>query len=950
MNSEIIALTFRGIRRRLKSILRSMVLVVLAFTFVTGVLLLQENMSNWQKADNKKHFGDWFVMYRSKQPRENESIKNHPYTGNVYTAKTVTSVKDRTNSSDIMIGTMSDGFISMGSIELEKGKMPDNDNEAAIDRNSLIRLGQGTDIGDNITLNDKEYTLCGIMNSYTNVWNDGKKLPGIIVTENEADNIATDETYIYAYSLQSFLDEQDYSSIAENLRKESGLRFNFTYNSNVYDYKPWGHAKVNNYIYVFIMLVGITIISYQITMYNKTRKNVRFIQRCLGADKGQIIFMTLTENIFILLISAVIGFGIASGTGYVIQALIKYFKNVSFFSIGQYTLIRIILTLVIAVAVSFLAGIITDRLSSLNRKKQTYNFKNVMTEKTFVKTTAKRFKWSDGCFQNIVIRVFSLAMAVITVVCAVNCIIAYREYLRITDKPDIVGYAVKETPRSYTVYYDYTASLVKKGDVYTAEQIEKKIPDTWEYSPFQNHSISEYYFNDVKFGESCMYRNISDDVLNYLKNIDGVDDITMGYYETARTFTWTGINTDNVGNGVSLARSLKSGGADKKYIFAAGYVEPEEDIYNSLNDYAGENLDYDGFKEGSEVVVFLDVNNSGVYDDSMKDGVTLKLHNYEMVLERNDSYESGDEYINAYSKLLEETIDGYEGQTDTQSIKDYICKNITDQQITEILDVYAETHDNAYIMNIYNRYKAGDISKEQLLDASGSDEYYSGVWRSIISQEWWYSQYGFYTYLVPAASTKVVKVVKVTDEIKEKFKYIIPEFGQYTVIGSTQLLQNALDSQNELIKKYLFLDELPDYMKLKMNPNRINIKYNLGSSVMATDNVVSSYLGSAGFAYTSYSDENNQMRQKTIEALMTYGITGIAAIVIYLMVSTIILKGRLERYTERIKLLINTGAERDKIVKICMYECIRQSMWFIVLMPLELLICLVMVRRFVKQL
>ena len=391
MNSKIIALTFRGLRRRFKNILRSMVLVVLAFTFVTGVLLLQENMSNWQKADNKKHFGDWFVMYRSKQPEENESIKNHPYTGNVYTAKTVTSVKDRTNLSDIMIGTMSDGFISMGSIALEKGKMPDNDNEAAIDRNSLIRLGQGTDIGDNITLNDKEYTLCGIMNSYTNVWNDGKKLPGIIVTENEADNIATDETYIYAYSLQSFIDEQDYSSIAENLRKESGLKFNFTYNSNVYDYKPWGYAKVNNYIYVFIMLVGITIISYQITMYNKTRKNVRFIQKCLGADKGQIIFMILTENIFILLISAVIGFGIASGTGYVIQALIKYFKNVSFFSIGQYTLIRIILTLVIAVAVSFMSEIITDRLSSLNRKKRTYNFKNVMTEKTFVKTTAKRF-------------------------------------------------------------------------------------------------------------------------------------------------------------------------------------------------------------------------------------------------------------------------------------------------------------------------------------------------------------------------------------------------------------------------------------------------------------------------------------------------------------------------------------------------------------------------------
>ena len=75
MNSELIALTFKGIRRRLKSILRSMVLIALAFTFVTGILLLQENMSNWQNAYNKKHFGDWFVMCRSKQHEETKVLK-----------------------------------------------------------------------------------------------------------------------------------------------------------------------------------------------------------------------------------------------------------------------------------------------------------------------------------------------------------------------------------------------------------------------------------------------------------------------------------------------------------------------------------------------------------------------------------------------------------------------------------------------------------------------------------------------------------------------------------------------------------------------------------------------------------------------------------------------------------------------------------------------------------
>ena len=47
----------------------------------------------------------------------------------------------------------------------------------------------------------------------------------------------------------------------------------------------------------------------------------------------------------------------------------------------------------------------------------------------------------------------------------------------------------------------------------------------------------------------------------------------------------------------------------------------------------------------------------------------------------------------------------------------------------------------------------------------------------------------------PAASTNVAKVIILTDEIRDKLKYYVPEFGQYTIIGSTQLLQKALDNQ-----------------------------------------------------------------------------------------------------------------------------------------------------------
>lgn len=177
----------------------------------------------------------------------------------------------------------------------------------------------------------------------------------------------------------------------------------------------------------------------------------------------------------------------------------------------------------------------------------------------------------------------------------------------------------------------------------------------------------------------------------------------------------------------------------------------------------------------------------------------------------------------------------------------------------------------------------------------------------------------------------------------------MPEFGQYTIIGSTQLLQKALDNQNNVMKKYLFLDELPDYVTLKLRPNQFNIRYNLKSSFAATDNVVRSYLKTAGFDTISYSEEKNLLRQRTIESLMSYGVTAFAAIIIYMIVSMIIVKNRLEKYRSRLKLLSDTGAEKEQLVKICMYECIRESLWFIVLMPLELLICLVIVKKFVNR-
>lgn len=923
MNSELIALTFKGLRRRWKEAVRVIAVVMISFMFVTGVLLYSGNMKKWQTAINKQHFGNWFVMfYNSTNKSENDVIKNHPYLEQAVTAVTVRSIEPLSVDSDntieaisatdkIMVGTMSDEFIKMGSITMEQGHMPEVDNEVAVDQNSLIQLGQGTDIGDILTINDTDYTLCGIIKSYTNVWQNGYRLPGVIVTDTQADVIADEITYIYAYRLRDFISEIDYNTMYQSIASESGIRNNIAYNSSVYDYQLWDNARVNSYMYMLIMIIGIAAVTYQIIIYNRSRKNVRFVQKSLGASNVQTIIITFLENVMILGISAIAGSCIALGAGKVICLVLEHTKGVTFFRIDKDIYIKVIIMLVISVVVS----IISILLSGCHKKKygsnRTIKVTSNLMKKNFITSTATRLMRTDGIIVNILVRAFSFVMAVITVLCGIGIVTSYGNYKEQCSTSDSVNYMVDNVSTVPCIYYDSLHKLIKieNGMRYTEDS--RVIPGCNEFNIADGHSARPYYFSGVKSGRSGLYNSANDDIINNLKRIEGIDNISYGYYETTRSFTWDNMNINITVNGEG--REIEGGSTEnRKYMFAGEYVDIDKEIFNILNECAGGKLDYNALKEGTQSVVFLDADNNGEYDDTMKDGVTLNLNNYYM---GNPFYNIKSFYMDKYTvacnKFFTDLISEYRYTIDSKDMYEYISDNISREQIIEIVDEYLQcTYDDPrdyyekelyeYMKakyDLYMSYKRGEVSKEELFDGDLS-------WKATV-QGLWYRKYAYYSLLEPAASTNVARVIMLTDEIKDRLKYYVPEFGQYTIIGSTQLLQKALDNQNNVMKKYLFLDELPDYVTLKLRPNQFNIRYNLKSSF--------------------------------------------AAIIIYLVVSMIIVKNRLEKYRSRLKLLSDTGAEKEKLVKICMYECIRESLWFIVLMPLEILGCLVMVKKFVDK-
>ena len=63
------------------------------------------------------------------------------------------------------------------------------------------------------------------------------------------------------------------------------------------------------------------------------------------------------------------------------------------------------------------------------------------------------------------------------------------------------------------------------------------------------------------------------------------------------------------------------------------------------------------------------------------------------------------------------------------------------------------------------------------------------------------------------------------------------------------------------------------------------------------------------------------------------------------MIMAIIVTNRIERRKEKYKLLHGLGMRRGTIVKICMLEALRESVWCIFTMPLILIMELLMYTR-----
>lgn len=949
----IFKITFVGIRRRLPQIQKAAFTTLVAVFFVTAVLIFQENMYQWQMSSNKSRFGDWYICEKTtKEP--NKVLDENDFLEKPLKAESTVRIFDSDwNNTKLYVGSMTDDFMKQGRIRLAEGRMPEASDEITMDWNTLLKLGYEGELGQKVTINYYEndninsdkgrlsatFTLVGILNNYTNIWQDGKNIPGAIVTEQRLKEFKCTIYNIYIYPFKDSVRTQDYANVYKKIKED--VKSQTVYNAAVYDYSPWKSKTVYAYMYIVVMVIGILALSYQLIEYRNTRRKSYNMFRQMGMTKAGIRKMYITENAFILIPAGIIGILLALAAGHFTGQALEAKSGYEFYRANMEVIIKSAGSVVIAIIVEELSGIISNihfykkkpaSKKWSGRPVTVKNNKSRMNRHNLVRTVSSRFIKKDGALMAVGIRFFALCICGVIIFSALKIQNAFTEYKNNDSLTDIFGYIdrTEDKDQLYMKYWYYlenynnlpmkpsmysesresrmdkledTAKLRKRYNIHfdkLKELVEEgKMWDSNNAVKINNTDSIGRESAQIQISRSGYLKNpnnniiegFSKEFLDQLMEINGIQSVSYSAFESERTWFWDNQDYEKMQtfafhpvNYHYNKQHIDDYG--DRYMFSTEYTEPTKELYSKLEKYIDkEYVDYEAFKEGKQVVLFLRNLPEGGYDDTINAGDTL--------------------YYNYY-RVDENTYDDK--------------SNIIDPSYFLIFP-----YDKAYNRYLLDYNNTHDFNPDYKLMEKLEADYDACV------------------------APQVAAVVRVTDEVMEDFNGIIPTFGYYTAIASTNMAQQAVDRQKDIMER-LIGEELSDDMDFELCYNQISIKYDLASTFSATNNKIGVYFNNNNISYSSNVDIKNTYRTQLINSILQYGITIIAMIVMQLLIMAIVIRNRINRRKEKMKLLHSLGMRRGKIVSVCMLEALRESVWCVITMPLLLLMELLMFTGFVRKL
>lgn len=332
MQKELWKLAVQGMKKRKRNSLLLFGVLVIAFSFAIVGLSLVESMNVSNREYRYDNYGTWHTaVFQGKEEDASVYAQEKDMETGILTCC-------GSLSTGAGIGTADSKLIEMGRIGLQQGHFPKETGEAAMEANVLSRLGYSYELGQDITLQvlmeteeeeglpeetvmvEKTFTLCGVIRSYSNLWqSEGHTLPGVFVT-NQAEKQLVEEGRKASerklkeketmYYFKTSGEQEETAEVIRNTagdlnRSDKGKRETV---NNTYAYQETEMA-VYPFLYLGIIFVtaGIAVVCIYSVRIKKQIQQIALF-RSIGITKKQLRLLIFYETICLALPAIIIGF------------------------------------------------------------------------------------------------------------------------------------------------------------------------------------------------------------------------------------------------------------------------------------------------------------------------------------------------------------------------------------------------------------------------------------------------------------------------------------------------------------------------------------------------------------------------------------------------------------------------------------------------------------------
>lgn len=376
---------------------RNHFLIVQAITYFLCFFLLCamsvwiDNMGKIQRAEAAERYGSWHFGLIGASEGEMELIETNRMLKESGRATVYGGIYTGEDHYLGGVGTMDESMLQLCGMEVLTGRMPENGNEIAFEQNALEQLGVPYAVGRELTLKIGEaeeelprkftYTLCGILQSYSNYTEAGSYLPIAVVSEEGAAAFA-------AYGQQELFIQMvegcDEVRVWEELKEAASRAFSetsrdsedSTWIRNTFVYGEDFRRGDMKRVLLFISGIGYAAVFALVFTYIFRERKRTDILRTLGMLEREILILFMGEQVIIWLAAMFSGLALGSAGA---RLLLEYYmrsRNLhTEISYPESTIRTICLISSLALLTGGLAGALLARLKSSYRRGREMDYR-----------------------------------------------------------------------------------------------------------------------------------------------------------------------------------------------------------------------------------------------------------------------------------------------------------------------------------------------------------------------------------------------------------------------------------------------------------------------------------------------------------------------------------------------------------------------------------------------